>query len=224
MRRPEPQRNLREVLRRTFEDIEAQGAESAAAGASARIARRVIEVDLLGRVVTVDLAAREVSCGKQGRVDDYIAAVVARYLAQAHGLPDNPGPDVDFAEDEDARGFLAPFRGRVIAPLVGRFGGDADGFARAAGRLGAERLTDPDVHLAADLAALGAVAFRIRVFPRVALVFILHPGDEEFPPDGQVLFPREVLRAFPVEDAVSIADLTSRALRGRLWGGGKDLD
>jgi hypothetical protein len=221
MHRPEPQRNLREVIRLAFDALEGRDAGSiaadaglrrdeaaSAAQAGGRADSGIVEIELLGRKLAVDLAAREVRDREGGRVDDYIAAVVTRHLVLARKLPRDLGPDVGFADDKDARGYLGPFRGRVLGPLLGRFGRDPDGFARAAEALGAERLE--------DLEDIGAVAFRVRVFPRVALVFVLHPGDEEFGADGQVLFPREVLRVFEVEDAVTTAELASRALRGKL--------
>ena len=223
MDRPQPQENLREVIRRAFEALPGpdrgrqvgRELERVAAAAGGRLAGSVVEIELFsgprGRKLAVDISAREVRDHEGRRVKDYVAAVVTRHLVLAPKLPPNPeelGPDVSFAEDENARGYLGPFRGRVLGPLLGRFGSDPEGFARAACALGAERLE--------DLEEVGALAFRIRVFPRVALVFILHPADDEFGPDGQVLFPREVLGAFEVEDAVATAELASRALRGRL--------
>jgi len=49
----------------------------------------------------------------------------------------------------------------------------------------------------------------------VELVFVLDAGDDELPAAGQVLFPREFFDAFAVYDAVVMADLASRALRGK---------
>ena len=205
---PEPQQNLREVIARAFGDLERQDADTVATRAGGRLAGGVIEIELVGRGLAVDLVAREVRDGDGALVDDFTAAVVARHLALAHRLPGDLGPDVSFADEVNARGYLGPFRGRVLGPLLGRFGSDPDGFARAAEALGGERVPQMD--------EIGAVGYRLRVFPRVALVFVLNPGDDELPAEGQVLFPREVLRTFDVEDAVTMAELTSRALRGKL--------
>jgi hypothetical protein len=208
---PVPQQHLREVIARAFDDLEGRDAETVAACAGGRLADGVVEIELLGRGLAVDLRAREMQEEGEGDgalVDDFTAAVVARHLALADKLPGDLGPDVSFADDEDARGYLGPFRGRVLGPLLGRFGSDPEGFARAAEALAGERLPQMD--------EIGALGYRLRVFPRVALVFVLHPGDDELPAEGQVLFPREVLRTFDVEDAVTTAELASRALRGKL--------
>jgi hypothetical protein len=101
-----------------------------------------------------------------------------------------------------------PFRGRVLAPLLGRFGTDPEAFARAAAELGGERV---------EVEAAGAVACKLAILPRVALTFVLHPGDEELPAEGQVLFPEALFEAFAVDDVVAMADLAARALRGKLW-------
>ena len=54
------------------------------------------------------------------------------------------------------------------------------------------------------------------MYPKAAMAFILSPGDDEFPPEAQALFPRRVFGAFAVDDVVAMGDLASRGLRGKL--------
>lgn len=213
MLKPQPQQNLGEVVRRAFGEIAGREPEELARSAGGRLsAGRVIELELLSRTLAVDLGVREVRCVIEGAsaeaVGDNIAAVVARYVMLCGKLPRDGGPDIGFADNVDARGYLVPFRGRVIAPVLGRFGTDPEAFARAAEELGGERV---------EVEAAGAVARKLPVLPRVSLTFVLHPGDEELPAEGQVLFPRALFEAFAVDDVVAMAELAARALRGRLW-------
>ncbi len=213
MLEPQPQQNLREVVRRAFDEIAGREPGELARSAGGRSsAGKVIELDLLGRTLAVDLEAREVRLAAEGApaepVGDNVAAVVVRYIMLSGKLPRDQDPEIGFADNVDARGYLVPFRGRVIAPLLGRFGTDPDAFARAAEELGGERIA---------VEATGTVARKIPVLPRVALTFVLHPGDEELPAEGQVLFPEALFEAFAVDDVVAMADLAARALRGRLW-------
>ena len=226
MLKPEPQQNLREVVRRAFDEIAGREPEELARSAGGRLsAGQVIELELLGRTLAVDLGARTVrtSGGPDLRarevrpvagdtraepVGDDVAAVVARYVMLSGKLPRDGGPVIGFADAADARGYLVPFRGRVIAPLLGKFGRDPEAFARAAEEVGGERV---------EVEAAGAVAWKLTVLPCVALTFVLYPGDEELPAEGQVLFPRALFEAFAVDDVVAMAELAARALRGRLW-------
>jgi len=212
---PEPQQNLREAAARAFESLAGVELEELArrSGAKALEGRVAIALEVLSRSLVVELDSRRVLDPSGAEVPDSIAAPVARYLAlsaKLDGLARACGPDeIGFADDPSARGYLGPFRGRVVAPLLARFGHDPEAFSRAAAALGGER--------AHELEASGALAWRLHVFPRARLAFILHPGDDELEPECQVLFPRAVFRAFAVDDAVAMAELASRALRGRLW-------
>ena len=226
MLKPQPQQNLREVVRRAFDQIAGREPEELARSAGGRVHENVIELELLGRTLAVDLGVREVRLATEGApaepVSDSVVAVVARYVMLCDRLPRDGGPDIGFADNVDARGYLVPFRGRVIAPLLGRFGTDPEAFARAAEELGGERVEVEATGAAgtpgsAGAALTGAVAMKLPVLPRVALTFVLHPGDEELPAEGQVLFPEALFEAFAVDDVVAMADLAARALRGRLW-------
>ena len=208
--RPPPQENLREAARRAFAELAGVPPATVAARAGGRLDGSRVEVVILGRTVSADLERGVVLEAGGAAAADAVAAPVARYLARSGGLEESPGDWIGFADDADARGYLGPFRGRGVAPFAAAFGRRPGAFDRAAKALGGERLP--------SIEAPGASAWRIRVLPRVDLVFVLNPGDEELPAEGQVLFPRALFRAFAVDDVVSLADLAGRALRGR-WPG-----
>ena len=206
-RRPPPQENLREAARRAFEEIAAADPEALAGRAGGTLRGRTIELILLGRPVSVDLDRKAVIEEGGAAASDAVAAPVARYLARCGGLGETGGDWLGFADDANARGYLDPFRRGVVAPLLAAFGRRPEDFAQAAALLGGERVP--------ALETPGSAAYRVRVLPRVDLVFVLSPGDDEFPAEGQVLFPRGLFRAFAVDDLVWLAGLAARALRGK---------
>jgi hypothetical protein len=202
-----PQQNLHETVRRAFDGIAGIAAEILAERAGGTLRGRTIELRMLGRTIAVDLDRRTVLDAGGAGAPAIVAAAVARYLARCDGLGEASGEWIGFADDANARGYLGPFRGRVVASFLGAFGRQPEAFAAAAAALGGERMPMFETS--------GAAAYRIPVLPRIDLIFILHPGDEDLPAEGQVLFPREIFRAFAVDDAVMLADLASRAMRGR---------
>ncbi len=211
---PKPQENLKETLRRAIEELRRRDAAELARECGGRVRGSVVEVDCFGRTLAVDVGAGEVRIvsdgdgdgGSEAPAGDSLAAVAARYVMLARALPADPGPEVGFADWPDARNYAGPFKGRALGALVGIFGRDPEAFAGAAEALGGEPV---------EIEASGAVAFRLRVFPRVTVTVILHPGDDELPADGQMLFPRGLFEAFAPDDVVAYGELASRALRGR---------
>lgn len=210
--RPKPQENLKEALRRALDALAGRGAAELACEAGGRARGGAVEVECLGRALAVDPERREVRAvgeggGEDAPVGDSLAAVAARYVMLAGRLAAEPGPEIGFADWPAARNYAGPFRGRALGALLGRYGREPDAFARAAERLGGERV---------EVEASGAVAYRLRVFPRATVTVILYLGDDELPADAQMLFPRGLFEAFAPDDVVAFGELASRALRGRL--------
>ncbi len=203
-----PQQNLKETLRRAMEELARRDVAELARECGGRLRGNVIEVGCLGRTLVVDIEACEVRSPDDGKpISDSLAAVAARYVMLAGGLSAEPGPEIGFADWPDARNYAGPFKGRALGALIGIYGRKPEAFASAAEALGGERV---------DVEASGAVAYRLRVFPRVTVTVILHPADDELPADGQMLFPRGLFEAFAPDDVVAFGELASRALRGRL--------
>jgi hypothetical protein len=205
-----PQDNLREVIRRAFDEIGDVDPPLIArnAGGCPRGDARAVRIAVLGRPVTLDVDSRCVRDAEGVVLADHVAAPIARYVARSGELRSSVGHLVGFADVPDARGYELPFRGRVVAPLLAVFGRDPAAFERAAAEWAGTRDEDAE--------AAGGLAFRFPVFPRISLVFVLDPADEELPAGGQVLFPPEVFDAYAVDDAVVMAGLVSGALRGKL--------
>jgi hypothetical protein len=100
---------------------------------------------------------------------------------------------------KDAHFFQGP-HALHTAPLVDRYGRDAEGFRKAVRALGAEPL-----HLA-------DAACRIQALPRVPVYYLLWEGDEEFEPRLSVLFDRSVEKHLTADAVWGLVTLVTIAL------------
>ena len=105
------------------------------------------------------------------------------------------GDWVAYREIRGAAFYFAAFVKRAVDPLKKRFGQDIEAFRRAAARLGG---------IAVDA---GDAAAEFRVLPKVPVRLILHAGDEEFPPEGAVLFDRSAGQILTPEDLAWLAGM-----------------
>lgn len=113
------------------------------------------------------------------------------------------GDWIAYQEIPDGRFYLEAFLKRARNPLVQGFG-ENPGLLRtlAARNYGAQ----PFDH--------GDVSVLIRALPLVPLVLILWEGDDEFPPEGNILFDRNISRIFSAEDVAWLAGMAVYPLIG----------
>ncbi len=120
--------------------------------------------------------------------------LVLHYLERASGIPAT-GQWVSFAEIPGGSFYHPVFLQRSKAPLVKFFGEDP----RKLLALAAEEVRGESWDM-------GDTGVKIDAFPRVSLGLVLWRGDEEFPPEGNVLFDSSVTGYLPVEDIVILAE------------------
>ena len=87
-----------------------------------------------------------------------------------------------------------------VAPLLDRYGNDAEGFKKAAEYLEGEPLDMADV------------AYKFLPFTRIPLYYLLWEGDEEFEPRISVLFDRSIEHSLPADAIWGLITLVSDAL------------
>jgi hypothetical protein len=58
----------------------------------------------------------------------------------------------------------------------------------------------------------GDRSMRILVFPRAALIVVLHRGDEEFPPEANILFGNDIADYLSLEDISRLGGITALRL------------
>jgi hypothetical protein len=94
----------------------------------------------------------------------------------------------------------AGFSREVLTPLLDHFGKEPERLVGAAARLGGSR------------ANYGSVAVSIKAFPRVSVIIVLWRGDDEFPPNANILFDSSVTHYLSTEDLTVLCERIAQKL------------
>lgn len=155
-------------------------------------------VPFLGQNYQVTYPAGEVTLD-QTAAPIITAILLLHYLAQATGIGLSSNW-VSFKELQGGNIYIEPFQHRAIMPFVKTFGSRLEDFATAAEKLGGTR------------ADHGDVSSIIPVLPRVPILYILWQGDDEFPPNGTILFDNYANAYLPTEDFAFICGMVVSAM------------
>ena len=148
----------------------------------------VIHLDYLNRSYRISLPEVEISlAGSDEEVPLKDKILLLHYLTQAKGTP-LANKSIAYKELPDGVGYFRTFRKRAIKPLVDNFSGQPQKLLGAAKEMGGIK------------ASVGDAAVTINAFEKVPITFALWKGDEEFPPDGSVLFDATVSDYLTIED------------------------
>ncbi len=119
--------------------------------------------------------------------------LIFHYLKTAGGTRLS-GEWISFANIPAGAFYNPVFQKRCKDPLVRFFGANPDDLRSVAAAMNAEPV------------AIGDGGFKIPAFPMTPLALVLWRGDEDFPPEGNVLFDRSITDYLPVEDIVILAE------------------
>lgn len=129
--------------------------------------------------------------------------LILHYLERANGCV-LTGKWISYQEIPDGRFYMDAFIRRAKDPLVRSFGTRPElllDLARSA--YGASPFDHGDVSVVFD------------AFPYVPVALILWKGDDEFPPEGNILFDGSVVNLLSAEDAAWLAGMAVYPLIGR---------
>jgi len=133
--------------------------------------------------------------------------LVLHYLLHASGTP-LKGRWISFSEVPGGATYFPAFRSRSIEPFLRHFSGAGRRLIEAARALGGEEF------------GYGDVGVVFRAFPRVKVAFVLWEGDEEVPPNANVLFDETVSDYLSTEDISELSwRLVHRMIRTSRNGG-----
>jgi len=122
--------------------------------------------------------------------------LILHYLNNAK-KEDLTGELIAYQEIASARFYLSSFNARSRDPFIAAFGENPDKLPVVAQEL-----------FAAQIASMGDVSVTIQAFPKVPITFIIWRGDEEFPPNGTILFDSSIkdnlLSAEDISELVSM--------------------
>jgi len=111
----------------------------------------------------------------------------------ANGTIKETGQLIAYREAAPALFYEPNFYKRAVKPLVNCFGKNP------------EKLVETGIALGGKTAAMGDASVTINVLPYLPLTFILWKGDDEFPPDGNILFDKTAVTWFAPEDLAVLA-------------------
>jgi len=113
--------------------------------------------------------------------------LILHYFTQAKGTPIT-NKVIAFRELPEGANYFPTFYKRAIKPLLDYFGKDP------------EQLIDVTKKLRGHRADYGDVAVIINAFNYVPIILVLWRGDEEFNPEGNILFDSTISDYLPTED------------------------
>jgi len=136
-----------------------------------------------------------------------VKGLVLHYLLTADGtLP--RGEWVTFREVPSGDFYWSAFCKRAKDPLVGVFGGIPQRMVEVA-----RQLYD------AEPASLGDAGVVVTAFPRVSVALLIYAGDDEFPPEGNLLFDPNVHHYLSTEDVAVLSGMIVYPMLGAARGG-----
>jgi hypothetical protein len=119
--------------------------------------------------------------------------LMLHYLITATGTPPT-GKLIGFRQLPGGCVEHVSFSREVLTPLLDRFGREPERLVEAAGKLGGSK------------ANYGNLAVSIKAFPRVSIIIALWRGDDEFAPNGSVLFDSTVTDYLSTEDMAVLCE------------------
>jgi hypothetical protein len=113
---------------------------------------------------------------------------------------------IAFSELQDGRFYSQAFQGYTGRQLVKAFDNDLEAFESAARAAGGEK------RFPMAGAPLGDAAFAFQALPRVPLLVVYWLGDEDFPPNSQILFDAAIDHHMPTDACAILGSTLTRRL------------
>ena len=126
-----------------------------------------------------------------------------RWLLEGKRLPAK-GEFKTFREMPWGELYIQPFTGRCLTRAAYTFGTRVAKFAAAMENLGAKKLQ------------YGDAGYELELLPGYAMRLIVWEGDEEFPPNSQILYSDNFVDSFSAEDRVVAGDILISVVKAGL--------
>ncbi len=149
---------------------------------------RAFGTDFLLRLPSFDLV--EADGGAPAKPGDRVLAM--RYLLQEEPLVVT-GKRISFKGYPEGQFYWKPFLARSVNPLLERVGNDLELLRKHLDRFDWEEV------------AMGDFGAKIHLIGKLDLILAYHLGDDEFPPDANILFDACIGRVYSAEDAAVLA-------------------
>ncbi|RLD07023.1 MAG: hypothetical protein DRI56_07280 [Chloroflexota bacterium] len=132
-------------------------------------------------------------------LDFLTQAFLAYYFHDPKGSPPEDGW-ISFTELPSGQFYNSAFQGYTSKELLRHFESDYQNFREAAQKIGGVPVP------------FAAAAYKIQVFPRVAVLVACWEGDEEFPPSYRILFNSGIAHHLPTEVCAILGEVVTKRL------------
>jgi hypothetical protein len=167
--------------------------------------KKHIHVYYLGEEYTVTLPEMNVSKeNDENEIPFREKVLILHYLAQAKGTSPS-GKYITFRELPEGPVYFRTFSKRTIQPLVKNFGEDPS------------RLLDIGKEFGGIPSEPGDISLAIPAFKRVLVTIVIWKGDEEFPPEGSVMFDSNIQDYLTTEDVTVLSEVITWKLVRKLF-------
>ncbi len=181
--------------------------QEAAARTGAKWDGKKFYVNLLGREYAISHPAYALRAIDGGALPPLpTQTFLLRYLLESKQVAWN-GEWKTFREMPWGEMYIKPYTGRVLTRAAFTFGTRIDAFRAAAEKMGATPVKHGDAGYLFEL--IGGYRMQILVWE----------GDEEFPPNAQVLYSDNFADGFAAEDRVVAGDILISAIKGDMGSG-----
>ena len=142
-----------------------------------------------------------VSCNVPAK--DYTSIILLHYIIKKlklKTLPDPTGNWIDFRQLEGGGGYYPTFKKRTIDVVSRKYGSRP------------EALLDTTNRFCAKKVQIGDVGIVIEPLENMPVLITISKGDEEFPPDANMLFDESIREIFCTEDIVVLTEIIVHSL------------
>ncbi|EGT4637390.1 DUF3786 domain-containing protein [Clostridioides difficile] len=129
--------------------------------------------------------------------------LIVRYLINAKGIP-RTNKYVTFKEIPGGNVYYPNFLNRTLYRLSEVFTSQIDKYKLVMEKIGAEKVN------------MGDLAYRFTYMGNTSMVFILWFGDDEFPPNSNILFDSNIVYYFNAEDLAVVPDIAINAILNKI--------
>ena len=165
---------------------------------------RAFFVKLLGREVTVTHPEYSITAIDGGTVPPLpTQTFLLRYLLESKDVPWS-GQWKTFREMPWGELYIKPYTGRVLTRAAFTFGTRLDAFSKAAEKMGAQPVSHGDA------------GYQFVLVNGYQMQILAWAGDEEFPPNAQMLYSDNFAEGFAAEDRVVAGDILISTIKANM--------
>lgn len=155
-----------------------------------------IQIKFLNRMISISWPDLVFSQDSENDIKIKEKILILHYLNNAK-KEDMTGELIAYQEIPSARFYLSAFNARSTDPFIATFGENPDKLPVVAQEV-----------FSAQKASIGDVSVTIQAFPKIPVTLIIWRGDDEFPPNGTILFDSSIkdnlLSAEDISELVSM--------------------